>query len=281
MKTFISIILFSVTFHSIGQNQSFPSIEKVITKDKLIHGEIGKYPITLYLKYQKHSYHLNVYSVKGWYYYDRYKIKIGLVGLYLYGDLVLYHFEDTSRANKIVYFKENIGNHWDNVVHYSSLQDYNEKFTFNDTLSQWTNNQKKYRFTLEQKEFDILEKRNLLRLSPTHSFDLTNILDNMYCDFEIMAYNNDRLILTYKHPSRYYSMTMCGGGTEEGLIVLEFNKSKELENYQLYTYYSCNLDIWHDQIKSNNTIIYKCKKLDELSYSLIVDLSNISVTKKR
>ena len=100
MKYLLITYLIALSFY--GFSEQFPRIDRVCIEDKLIHGSIGEYPITLYLKFHEYSYHLGAYSVKGWYYYDRVKTKINLVGLYLYGDLVLYNFKDTSKANNLL-----------------------------------------------------------------------------------------------------------------------------------------------------------------------------------
>ena len=150
MKNITIVILLLLTTQLFAQ-ENCPRVEQVVVKDKIFHGQIDKYPITLYLKFNQYShYHAGVYSMEGWYYYDKVKTKIPLIGLYNYPKLTLYNFNDTTKSNELLNFSEMKSNHWEEMEYYENLEGYKEKFVLSDNEDYWLNESKKLEVKLDQ-----------------------------------------------------------------------------------------------------------------------------------
>ncbi|MGZ2369504.1 hypothetical protein ACXR6G_06935 [Ancylomarina sp. YFZ004] len=189
MKYILTFILISLSTFLCAQSR-FPRVDKIEIEDRVLHGRIDKYPITIYLKFNRYSNcHTGVYSLKGWYYYDKIKTKIPLTGLYEYNELTLYNFQDTSKTNELLNFREMKENHWEDMKYYKNLLGYNEKFVLNDSAFFWTDNKKTFDVSLIEEDFTIKKTHELLFLDSTKAFDLHN-LGNWPWNFQIVAKKN-------------------------------------------------------------------------------------------
>lgn len=249
-------------------------------KDRILHGQIDKYPITIYLKFNRYSnYHAGVYSVKGWYFYDKVKTKISIAGLCDNNDLVLYSFQDTSKSNELLYFRVMKENHWEDMDYYKNLSGYSEKFVLNDSSYYWTNNKKTLSVNLQDKDFSINKTLELLRFNPETAFDLNNF-GGWVWNFKIKAQKEHNFILEYECASRLYVMGMCGAGVEKGFMLLKFDKDFNLSSYQDFVYESCNNSIANEEQKeiSKNLVEYYCVDfMNDKSYVLVVDTENVEI----
>ncbi|MDG1014982.1 MAG: hypothetical protein P8O09_07185 [Flavobacteriaceae bacterium] len=282
MKHITTYILIILSIQLFAQKKH-PRVEQIVVQDKIFNGRIDKYPITIYLKYKQFSnYHFGVYSVQGWYYYDKVKTKIPLTGLYNYPNLTLYHFNDTDKNNELLNFREMKDNHWDDMEYYENLKDYKEKFVLSDNQNYWLNGSESLEVKLFQEDLSIEKVNEYLLLDSTTAFDLHNFGDWTW-NFEITAYKNNKFILQYEHSSRLYAMGQCGAGTEKGFFELEFNSDNKLIQYQKFVIGSCNSSISNEEkVKLNSQIIiyhcydYKNKK----TYTLTVDTGKLKIEKE-
>lgn len=282
MKHIVTLILILFTCHLFGQDSS-PRIEKIVVEDKLFHGKIDKYPITIYLKFNQFSnYHAGVYSVQGWYYYDKIKTKISLTGLYDYPELTLYNFQDTTKRNELLQFSEMKSNHWEDMKYYKNLSGYQEKFVLTDTENYWTDNNRKLNINLNDNDLSIREVKEYLILDSTTAFDLHNF-GGWTWNFEIVAHRESKFILQYEHGSRLYVMGRCGAGIEKGFLKLDFDENNKLILYEEFVYESCNYSISKEEKEevSDNVTIYHCYDyINEKTYDLTVDLNELTIRKK-
>lgn len=278
------ILLLLVLSTSLLAQGRFPSIEKIQIKDRLLYGWIGDYPITIYLKFNQYAnYHLGAYSVEGWYYYDKFKTKIPLVGLYGYKNkLTLYSFQDASRNMELLHFLSMKGNHWKDMEYYENLTGYREKFVFNDSTSSWTDSNKKLKVQLEDDDFEIAKYYEFLKLDSNKVFDLRR-LKGKFGGYTVVAEKNNRLILQYEDGSTTHTMGRCGAGVEKGFVELVFNEEGRLMNYQKYISESCwyGIEIEKEREISDHIKAYDCQDyLNDKSYTLILDLEHIAIEKK-
>ena len=217
MKHITTYILLLLTIQLFAP-EKYPRVEKIVVQDKIFNGQIDKYPITIYLKYKQLSnYHAGVYSVEGWYFYDKVKTKIPLTGLYNYPKLTLYHFNDTTRTNELLSL-EMKSNHWEDMEYYENLKDYKEKFVLSDKESSWKNESKNLVVKLNQDDLSIQNVNEYLILDSTTSFDLHNF-GGWTWNFQLEAHKSGKYILKYEHMSRRYVMGMCGAGLEKGFFI--------------------------------------------------------------
>ena len=278
----ILVLLLFLTTQLFAQD-NYPRIEKIIVKDKLFHGQIDKHPITIYLNFKQISnYHAGVYSVEGWYYYDKFETKIPLAGLYDYSELILYNFNDTAQRNVLLNFREIKNNHWEDMDYYKKMKGFQEKFTLSENENSWTNHTKELQIQLEQNDIEIKMVNEYLLLDSTSAFDLHNF-GGWTWNFELAAHNSGKYILKYEHMSRHYVMGMCGAGLEKGLLLLNFDQNNNLKSYNEFIYESCNGSISLEKKVniSNYLTVYKCYDyVNQKSFELKVDLKELKIEKK-
>lgn len=79
------------------------TIENEPTTTLEAKGKIGNSPITLHLEYvETFSENSTLYTVKGWYHYDKYKQRIPVVGYRDYGELMLFVTDDPASQSWIM-----------------------------------------------------------------------------------------------------------------------------------------------------------------------------------
>lgn len=275
------MLLFISVFIS-AQNQ-FPRIDRIVIDDKILNGQIDKYPITIYLKAHKHSNcNMGVYPVKGWYFYDKIKTKIPIVGIFDFNDMVLYNFQDTSKLNELLNFRVTMENYMEDIEHFKNLSGYNEKFVLYGNSFTWTNGKKTLSLDLYDEDLSVNKTLELLRFNSETAFDLNNI-GGCNMNFTIKAHKEHKFIIEYEYASRNFSDGMCGGGIERGFMLLKFDKDFNLYSFQDFVYESCNYLIGNEGQKeiSKNLVEYYCEDLmNEKSYILVVDTENIEIKMK-
>ena len=261
----------------------YPKLHKAELQEKIYHGFIdGKHSITMYIKFNDWSnYHLMMYSVKGWYYYDKIKTPIPLAGIYLYDQLILYNFEDTSQTNELLYFRKALESPWDEADYYKDIKGYKEKFILSSGDYSWTDGKKVLPVSLQNAKLDIQQTFYYLELDSNNSFDLSNIGEESW-NYSIHSFNKNRIILEYEYPSNFNIMGRCGAAPERGFLVLEFDNEKSLMEFNQYTYESCMSDIVPEKITElpNNTIEYHYEDYtNSKKWKLVVDKNIVDVWK--
>ncbi|WFB66271.1 hypothetical protein [Chryseobacterium sp. WX] len=296
MKKIFSVFFFFFLTFFIGQKVE---LKKVTDSSQTFTGEIGGIPITVELSYtgivdcdQYQHY------VDGWYYYDKYKKKIPLTGIYdYYGSLSLYNF-GTKQKQKSKLLKEQI----------TSLQ----KVEKTDEMAQ----------KLSPQEYLIFEKINTDKNPVTGSFyfgkkvlpaklftgnamiyRLNNYLYlpnnkkiNTY-DFinkaggnELISYssgeNGNRVLLYFEQTSNFNACGQCGASEgEKGYRVLYFTKDWNYKNYEEFLTESCReniYDVTKTKSKDKQTITYKIGKSESTPpHTLTVNIKNASVVKSK
>lgn len=296
MKKIFSVFFFFFLTFFICQKVE---LRKVTDSSQTFTGEIGGIPITVELSYtgivdcdQYQHY------VDGWYYYDKYKKKIPLTGIYdYYGNLSLYNF-GTKQKQTSKLLKEQI----------TSLQ----KVEKTDEMAQ----------KLSPQEYLIFEKINTDKNPVTGSFyfgkkvqpaklftgnamiyRLNNYLYlpnnkkiNTY-DFinkaggnELISYssgeNGNRVLLYFEQTSNFNACGQCGASEgEKGYRVLYFTKDWNYKNYEEFLTESCReniYDVTKTKSKDKQTITYKIGKSESTpAHTLTVNIKNASVVKSK
>lgn len=264
MKNILLLFLF-LTGNCFAQNNNI-SLEKITTTDKLFTGRIDdKYEITLYLKkYQMAEDHLGVYSVKGWYYYDKYKKNIPLVGVQNPATgLTLYALKDKKTEDKILKLNYS-GNIWDITDSIENITNYSEKFSISDSdeSNVWISNNKTYKLTIHNSsDLFLLEDYYFLKLN-NGKINLSNFNLN-YESLEIVATkkrsNETRILLGYSQPGNHNLQGMCGGATDSGYVILSFNDNNELLLFDELEIENCRMFQYSEEIESNSKTVMKYK----------------------
>lgn len=261
--------------------QSYPRIITSTVAEVTIKGTIdNKYPITIHLEYaQPAECFFGVYTLKGWYFYDKFKTKIPLSGLY-YGDLVLYNFPSAKMDSQLVYYNLVEGIWPDTIL---NLQGYTEKFYFKSGGYQgiWKNNGKKLPVKLKIDDLNILEDQTYLLFNNGRYINLTDFFWQ-FTHYRILGVNHDNshIIIEFSQPSRGYACGQCGAAIEEGIYDLFFNDQGQLLKYNEYLLQSCwdNLSYKIDKSSTASKYVYYVENSSEAKrWSVVVDLINHSI----
>lgn len=264
MKKILFLIL-SLSVNCFAQNKNI-SLEKITTTDKMFTGRIDdKYEITLYLKkYQMAEDHLGVFSVKGWYYYDKYKKNIPLVGVQNPATgLTLFALKDKKIEENVL--KLNYpGNIWDITDSIENISNYSEKFSISDSdeSNVWISNGKTSKLTIHNSSnLFLLEDYYFLKLN-NDKINLSNFNLN-YENLEIVTSkkinNETRILFFYSQPGNHNLQGMCGGATDSGYIILSFNDKNELLLLDELEIENCRMFQYSEELESNSKTVMKYK----------------------
>ncbi|MBF4471660.1 hypothetical protein [Flavobacterium sp. HJJ] len=291
MKKNILLFFFLTTLTCFSQQKNI-SIESFRTNDRIFYGSIdGKYDITIYLKVEKFSEdHLYVYSVKGWYYYDKVKKNIPLVGVFnpMTG-LTLFNTNDKSFEKKILDFDFS-GVVWDKLDKIETFKNYNEKLFISNNPKEniWSNNTKNLQLTInnELKDIYVFEDFKFLKIGNS-KINLSNYhLD--YKDLEIVSKkisaSEIRLLLKYEQYGNPNIQGMCGGAMDYGYVILVINNKNELIQFEEIETDNCRAFIHSEDLQESNKKILKYKITDsnddkESSKIITIDTESIRLIK--
>jgi hypothetical protein len=264
MQKILFLLLF-LSLNCFAQNKTI-SLEKITTSDKMFTGRIDdKYEITLYLKkYQMADDHLGVYSVKGWYYYDKYKKNIPLVGVQNpVKGLTLYALKDKSIEENILKLNYS-GNIWDITDSIENISNYSEKFIISDSDENnvWISNGKTSKLAIYNlSNLFLLENYYFLKLN-NDKINLSNFSLN-YESLEIVATKKEsletRILLKYAEPGNHNLQGMCGGASDFGYIILSFNDKNELLQFDELEIENCRMFQYSEELESNSKTVIKYK----------------------
>jgi len=257
----------------IAQN-NFPRVEKITTNEKILHGYIdNKYPITIYLKaHQPSGFHKRIHKLKGWYYYDKIKTKIPLVGIN--GEQIILYQLNNEKA----FFNKAL-NGWNDLNDFENIEDYVEKFVITTQESKWLTKGKELKVSMYLNDFSIHKQDEFLRLTKEKTFNLNQLKAK---DFSLVSYKNNRFILAYEHQSKPNVVGHCGAGTEIGYILMVFNTKGLLEEITNFPIESCLENIYAEELhsKKQNEIIYNVSNAsDEVSHQLIINKELVTIKK--
>ncbi|MGH1518810.1 hypothetical protein [Chryseobacterium sp. JK1] len=274
-------------------------LKEVTDSAQTFTGKIAGIPITIHLNYTG-VVDCNQYQhyVDGWYYYDKYKKKIPLTGIYdYYGNLSLYNF-GSQQKQKSKIFKSQI----------TSLQ----KVEKTDTIAQklipkesiilqdvsstkgpvaghFYLDKKVQPIALSTSNVMIYRFNNYLFLPHNKKINTYDFI-NKAGGNKLISYssgeNGNRVLLYFEQTSNFNACGQCGASEgEKGYRVLYFTKDWNYKSYEEFTIESC-LDSMYDTTKTTSkdgkTIEYKIGQSDSLpAHTLTVNIQNASVVKSK
>jgi hypothetical protein len=288
----VILLFFLITLTCFSQQKNI-SIESFRTNDRIFYGSIDdKYDITIYLKVENFSEdHLFVYSVKGWYYYNKVKKNIPLVGVYnpMTG-LTLFNTTDKVFEKKILDFDFS-GVVWDKLDEIENFKNYSEKFFISNDSKEnniWSNNTKNLKLTLnnELENLYVFEDFKFLKIGNS-IINLSNYHLN-YRHLEVISKkvsaSEIRLLLRYEQFGNPNIQGMCGGATDFGYIILAVNTKNELIQFEKIEIENCRAFINSEDLQEKNKKILKYKITDsngdkENSKIITIDTESIRLIK--
>lgn len=272
------ILLFFITFNIYSQEYKI-NIEQIKTQDQVLQGSIdGKYDITIYLKLVSFSEdHKGIFSVKGWYFYNKIKKNIPLIGVYNSSSgLILYSLKNKSLEKKVLSFTVPGFSVWDKIDYVNSISDFDEKFiiTDNDSNNKWINNGKELKLKIfNLQDNPIVKEFCTLRLNKNTSINLADYSIN-YPDLKIINYIKNKLetkvLLKYQIGSNPNIQGMCGGALDFGYIILSFDSKNNLNYMEDLEIENCRGSVYSEQIVSSENIKLKFKITDSSEEKAII-----------
>jgi hypothetical protein len=295
MKKVLILLLFIKFIFTYGQKIALKS---VTDSSQTFKGEIGGNAITMELNFDGivdcHQYQ---HFVKGWYYYDKYKKKIPLTGVYDLANLYLYNFGNQQNKSSN-FLHENILNlqlvaKTDSIAKILKPKeiiilksDYSNKKNISGNF--YIEN-KIYPVELFTKDSRIYRLNNYLILPNNKKINTYNLIDPLGGN-ELISYISDksgnRVLLYFEEVSNFNFCGMCGASDgEKGYRILSFTNNWNFKNYKDFLIESCRENIYYNKItKNKNSKILKFnfdKTKNSPAYILTVDVKNATVLKSK
>lgn len=295
MKKILILLLFFKFIFTYCQKIELKS---VTDSSQTFKGEIGGNAITMELDFDGivdcHQYQ---HFVKGWYYYDKYKKKIPLTGVYDLANLYLYNFSNQQNKSS-KFLRENITNlqlvaKTDSIAKVLKpkeiiiLQsDYSNKKNISGNF--YIEN-KVYPAELFTKDSRIYRFNNYLILPNNKKINTYDLL-NPAGGNKLISYASDksgnRVLLYFEEVSNFNFCGMCGASDgEKGYRILNFTNNWNFKNYEDFLIESCRENIYSTKItKNKNSKVLQFnfdKTTNSPAYILTVDMKNATVVKSK
>ncbi|KQM44815.1 hypothetical protein [Chryseobacterium sp. Leaf201] len=291
-KTLTFLFFLSLTFLFCQKIE----LKKITDSSQVFKGEINGTPITIQLDYSGitdcHQYQ---HFVDGWYYYDKYRKKIPLTGIYSLGEIYLYNFGDRQKKNSKLFKEKITGKNINQIENIAESLKPEEAFIFpeqdadQDVSGSFTMKNKNLPARLLTKDSRIYRFNNYLMLPGSKKINTYDIISKAGGN-ELISYASDqsgnRVLLYFEEVSNFNYCGMCGAGDgEKGYRVLYFTKDWNYKSFDEYLTESCLQNIEDTKMtrnKDSKTLTFSIQKTSVSSgYILTVDVKNASVTKSR
>ncbi|WP_415325142.1 hypothetical protein [Chryseobacterium sp. MMS23-Vi53] len=271
-------------------------LKKVTDSSQIFKGEIAGNSITLQLNFDGiidcHQYQ---HFVKGWYYYDKYKKKIPLTGVYNLGDLYLFNFGDQQKS-AIKNFKEKMTRDLieksDSIAKTLKAKEilmFSGQQIDKDVSGNFLTGNKILSAKLFTKDTRIYRYNNYLSVPNNKKINTYDFINKLGGN-ELVSFASDksgnRVLLYFEELSNFNFCGMCGASDgEKGYRVLHFTNDWNFKSYDDFLIESCIENIYDTtstRLKDSKILKFNIKKTSSSpSYNLIVDVKNASVTKSK
>ncbi len=297
MKFVCIFLLLSSTLYAQDLKFSLDSINRTgYTFNGTISTDI---PITFYIEAVE-FYDAGKYTVKGWYYYDKVKISIPLVGFTDEQSLVLYNFKDQKSADSVLKMLVPKGEDvdmWSMIETLQNKTNFQEKFfyEFGSEKGFWTNNKRQLDVVFSNLKYagfySTEQFLNVTSGKEKFNYSLLNLFHEGGFKIEKSAKvgTKHKVYLSYESPSKggFYANGFCGGGVNAGVVFLEFDEKGAINNFKHFETENCyeNKYVTTDKKNADGTISYfvfqeNSEDGSTIETELIVDPKNFTFTTK-
>ncbi|MAD96479.1 MAG: hypothetical protein CMB99_04045 [Flavobacteriaceae bacterium] len=295
MRHYILTFLLFSSFLSFSQKAE---IVPITSYDRVLRGELGdNNAITMYLKVAQSSDNVGyIYSVKGWYQYNKIGTPIPLVGFWTGSEVHLFVSEDDKFNKNLLNFiyegekgKQYLHNFMYDMESFSSkLPQIKERFHLkieqNRIQGDWKSNGKRFWVSMNSNNGRILNEVNYIKLPNGKYFDLSNLGIPSRTSFEVIASanNSQNLILNYAYQANLNYSGRCGGAATSGKIALVFNEQYALQSYTDAQLENCYRDLTVDDLTKVSETVTKYKTFDyssSTSEEFVVDTQKATIVK--
>lgn len=295
MKSIITTCVLFLGMASLHAQEKKVYIDDFTINDQVIHGTIDeKYAITLYLKFENYFEDGTSHTVSGWYYYDKVKKKIPLIGVYS-DKFTLYQFAEEKRADSIRTFNAPVNSMWEVMDNLANRSGYLEKFEFAyedyGYKGTWKNGKKELKVSFYSGDIELTGRNEFLVIPYANKHKKHIALKQfgpVYYGYSVFADKIDatgcKVLLQYEINSRANPNGMCGAGQEIGYLLLIFDSEGTLLDYRTEEVESCLGNLWSEMTEVPNTkgqkLVYKVTDSDEKVHTVTVDGINFTLTSK-
>lgn len=281
MKWILSILFLFFSTYCFSQNKVISTSEN----SARFTGKINGVPITLFIKKTEIIYcdRYDTY-LEGWYYYNKYKIKIPLCGYANGCNLLLFHYGKNHNAISKKILKNASLQNLDSVFTQPNLT---ETISFNRCNSAkktglWQGNikikQHNFTITLHTSSTFFVTEKEWFTLPNHKTINLREIFTgyggNSFYSLK-QTKNQNRLLLYFESISNHNACGLCGASEgEKGYRIIYFNKNWTILSTQEVLIESCLKNIYDSKIVSQNNaaITYRIKNATgEAKYDIKVD----------
>lgn len=245
-------------------------------KDRLVK-------IRIYIRYYESSGYIPyLYSVKGWYINESTKKKTELAGIYYYGKLVLYCFNDKSQLENVINMDELNNLDYDEFYNLKkNLKGFSHRFFIDYNKNDLTC---VYNSTKSTRIYDIFYSNYYLTDASEHlnigfnektqyTYNLKSLI-NGHSGYDIVAANRTtdtiKVLLQYNNPANENPQGICGAGYEAGFVLLEFGNDGSVINTKLLEISNCNREMTFTKLPSEVSNVHKYQTIvneaDEVFY---------------
>lgn len=288
----IFTLSFTLMFSFLFSQNTFKVVKKNETST-LLKGTISGSPITMYLE-NKEIIDCDFYDtyIDGWYYYDKYKIKISLSGFSNDCDMKLFNYGKNHIAI-IKSIKEKVTLSTIDSL-YENLN-YQEELKFdrcrqdNKKIINWKGifekGGKKAEIIINSDDISVGKEQEYFKLPNSKQIDLRKNFSgyggNQF--FSIKQDTSENRVIFYFHSiSNHNACGRCGASDgEKGYRIIYFDKNWNIKSKEEFTTESCleSLDDTKIIKKSNSLIKYLIKDSDNRVSYLTIDKVNSKISK--
>ena len=105
---------------------------------------------------------------------------------------------------------------------------------------------------------------------------------NEDCEFDVIAHNGHKVVLTFNQPSQLSGKGRCASGTERGFLSIEINENNTIGKSQMFVIESCLLSLEITEEKNDEKL--KAYVVEDLNnsetHSILVNIDEALVFKK-
>lgn len=253
---------------SFGQKSEIVSIE---SNDRILRGYIAEdYPITMYLKVAYSSDNVGyIYSVSGWYKYNKIGTQIPLAGIWTGSELHLFVSDNPKFLKNILNFtyegekgKEYLDNHIYELESFTEKlpeikERFHLKFEEHRIAGDWKSKDKRFWVSINSNSNSIMKEVDYIKLPNGKHFNLSNLGIPGRADINIVnsANNGKNLILEYAYQANLNYNGRCGGATTAGKMGVSFNDDFQLSSYTNMDVINCYREVSIKEEKVSDSVI--------------------------
>ncbi len=287
----IALILCSGTFY--GQNKVISKTEN----SRIFKGTIQSSPVTIFLE-NKEIIDCDRYDtfVEGWYYYDKYKIKIPLSGFVKDWNMKLFNF-GTNHLNYSKTLSKQAKNSTIDSLYLKS--NYQEALLFNRGLYSEVKGEnlkgvfktlkKSSEIVINSDNINILQESEIYKLPNSKEINLLKLFSgyggNSFYSSTIRKDQN-RVVFYFESISNHNACGRCGASEgEKGYRVVYFDKKWNVTEKDEFLIESCISSIYDSKIVKKSTSEIKYKIINDgtygskVPYYLVINKVNSTIRK--